>query len=81
MAEKTTEDIVKDIIIEILGTRPEDVKPEADIIEDLGADSLDQVELVIAFEDEFGIEILDEDAEKATKVADIVKYIDEQRSK
>ena len=58
------EDKVKDIIVEQLGVNPEQVTPEASFIEDLGADSLDTVELVMAFEEEFGAEIPDEDAEK-----------------
>ena len=71
------EDKVKDIIVEQLGVNPEQVTPEASFIEDLGADSLDTVELVMAFEEEFGIEIPDEDAEKITKVKDAVSYIEE----
>ena len=62
------EDKVKDIIVEQLGVNPEQVTPEASFIEDLGADSLDTVELVMAFEEEFGAEIPDEDAEKLTTV-------------
>ena len=61
------EDKVKDIIVEQLGVNPEQVTPEASFIEDLGADSLDTVELVMAFEEEFGAEIPDEDAEKLTE--------------
>ena len=60
------EDKVRDIIVEQLGVNAEQVTPEASFIEDLGADSLDTVELVMAFEEEFGAEIPDEDAEKLT---------------
>ena len=64
MAEKSIEEKVKDIIVEQLGVNPEQVTPQASFIEDLGADSLDIVELVMAFEEEFGVEVPDEDAEK-----------------
>ena len=67
---------VKDIIINELGVEAEKVTPEASFVEDLGADSLDTVELVMAFEEEFGIEIPDEDAEKITRVKEAVEYID-----
>jgi len=69
---------VKSIIAEQLGVKPEEVTPEASFIDDLGADSLDTVELVMALEEEFGIEIPDEDAEKITSVGDAVKYIEEK---
>lgn len=69
---------VKSIIAEQLGVKPEEVTTEASFVEDLGADSLDTVELVMAFEEEFGIEIPDEDAEKITTVGEAVKYIDEK---
>ena len=72
------EDKVKDIIIEQLGVDAEKVKPEASFIEDLGADSLDTVELVMAFEEEFGAEIPDEDAEKLTSVGGVVTYLKEK---
>ncbi len=68
---------VKEIIVEQLGVTPDEVTNEASFIEDLGADSLDTVELVMAFEEEFGIEISDEDAEKIKTVRDAVSYIDE----
>jgi acyl carrier protein len=71
-------DKVKSIIAEQLGVKPEEVTPEASFIDDLGADSLDTVELVMAFEEEFGIEIPDEDAEKITTVGEAVKYIEEK---
>ncbi|MDD5255538.1 MAG: acyl carrier protein [Candidatus Omnitrophica bacterium] len=67
---------VKSIIAEQLGVKPEEVVPEASFIDDLGADSLDTVELVMALEEEFGIEIPDEDAEKITTVGDAIKYIE-----
>ena len=66
---------VKDIIVEQLGVSADQVKPEAKFIEDLGADSLDTVELVMAFEEEFGIEVPDEDAEKLQSVSDVVTYV------
>jgi acyl carrier protein len=72
------QDKVRSIIAEQLGVKPEEVKPEASFVEDLGADSLDTVELVMALEEEFGIEIPDEDAEKITTVGDAVKYIEEK---
>ena len=66
---------VKDIIINELGVEAEKVTPEASFVEDLGADSLDTVELVMAFEEEFGMEIPDEEAEKLQTVRDAVNYI------
>ena len=69
------EDKVKDIIVEQLGVNPEQVTREASFIEDLGADSLDTVELVMAFEEEFGAEIPDEDAEKLTTVGAVIDYL------
>jgi len=72
------QDKVKSIIAEQLGVKSEEVIPEAKFVEDLGADSLDTVELVMALEEEFGIEIPDEDAEKITTVGDAVKYIEEK---
>jgi acyl carrier protein len=68
-------DKVKEIIVEQLGVTPEQVTPEASFIEDLGADSLDTVELVMALEEEFDIQIPDEEAEKITKVQQAVDYI------
>ena len=70
-----------EIIVEQLGVNPDQVTPEAKFIEDLGADSLDTVELVMAFEEEFGAEIPDEDAEKLQTVGDVVKYIEERGEK
>lgn len=72
------EDKVKDIIVEQLGVNAEQVTTEASFIEDLGADSLDTVELVMAFEEEFGAEIPDEDAEKLTTVGAVVSYLKEK---
>ena len=69
---------ITEIIVEQLGVKPEEVTPEASFIDDLGADSLDTVELVMALEEEFGIEIPDEDAEKIQTVGDAIKYIDEK---
>ncbi|MBL7130755.1 MAG: acyl carrier protein [Candidatus Omnitrophica bacterium] len=69
---------IKSIIAEQLGVKPEEVTPQASFIEDLGADSLDTVELVMALEEEFGIEIPDEDAEKMATVGDATKYIEEK---
>ena len=73
----TTFDKVKKIIVEQLGVDESEVTPEASITDDLGADSLDQVELVMAFETEFNIDIPDEEAEKIKTVGDAVKRIDE----
>ncbi|MBC5816239.1 MAG: acyl carrier protein [Candidatus Eremiobacteraeota bacterium] len=72
----TTFDKVKKIIVEQLGVDEEEVTPEASITDDLGADSLDQVELVMAFETEFNIDIPDEEAEKIKTVGDAVSRID-----
>ncbi|MCA9755132.1 MAG: acyl carrier protein [Candidatus Eisenbacteria bacterium] len=68
---------VKDIIVEQLGVAPEKVTPEASFIDDLGADSLDTVELVMALEEAFEIDIPDEAAEKLTKVGDAIDYLKE----
>jgi acyl carrier protein len=78
----SVEEKVKKIIVEQLGVNPEEVTAEASFIEDLGADSLDTVELVMAFEEEFDAEIPDEEAEKLKTVGDTIKYIEEkQKSK
>ena len=69
---------VKEIIAKQLGVDMEKVTPEASFIDDLGADSLDTVELVMAFEESFNVEIPDEDAEKILKVDDAIKYIDDK---
>ncbi len=81
MAEKTIEQRVKDIIVEQLGVNPDQVTPDAKFIEDLGADSLDTVELVMALEEEFGNEIPDEQAEKLQSVGNVVKYIEDSQKK
>jgi len=70
------EDKVKNIISEQLGVKKEEIKQESSFTDDLGADSLDTVEVVMALEEEFGIEIPDEDAEKIATVGDSVKYIE-----
>ncbi len=71
---------IKAIIAEQLGVKPEEVTPAASFVDDLGADSLDTVELIMALEEEFNIEIPDEDAEKMKTVGDAVKYIEEKAS-
>ena len=78
-AEKSIEQKVKDIIVEQLGVNPDQVTSDAKFIEDLGADSLDTVELVMALEEEFGQEIPDEEAEKLQSVGDVVKFIEERQ--
>ena len=75
--EKTIEQKVKDIIVEQLGVNADQVTTDAKFIEDLGADSLDTVELVMALEEEFNIEVPDEVAEKLQSVGDVVKHIEE----
>jgi acyl carrier protein len=76
-ADKTIEQRVKDIIVEQLGVNADQVTADAKFIEDLGADSLDTVELVMALEEEFGREIPDEEAEKLQSVGDVIKYIED----
>jgi acyl carrier protein len=76
----SVEDRVKSIIVEQLGVDADEVSPDASFVEDLGADSLDTVELIMAFEEEFGVEISDDEAEKIRKVRDAVDYI-EKRAK
>jgi len=71
----SVEEKVKHIIVEQLGVDEDEVKPEASFVDDLGADSLDVVELVMALEEEFGLEISDEDAEKLTTVKQAIEYI------
>jgi acyl carrier protein len=75
----STFDKVKEIIVERLSVDEKDVKQESSFIDDLGADSLDTVELVMALEEEFGLEIPDEEAEKITTVGEAVKYIDSHK--
>jgi acyl carrier protein len=78
---QAVEEKVKKIIVDQLGVEESEVTPEAKFIEDLGADSLDTVELVMALEEEFGIEIPDEDAEKITRVKEAVEYIEKHAEK
>ena len=73
----TIEERVKKIVVEQLGVSQDQVTPQASFIDDLGADSLDTVELVMAFEEEFGIDIPDEDAEKMVTVNNAIKYLEE----
>jgi acyl carrier protein len=80
MSDNSIEDKVKSIIVEQLGVNEEQVVTDAKFIEDLGADSLDTVELVMAFEEEFSIEVPDEEAEKLQTVGDVVKYIEGRKS-
>ncbi len=72
----SVEEKVKHIIVEQLGVDAEEVKPDASFVDDLGADSLDVVELVMALEEEFGLEISDEDAEKLGTVKEAIAYIE-----
>ena len=81
MADSNMEDKVKDIIVEELGVEREKLTSEASFMEDLGADSLDTVELVMAFEKEFDIDIPDEDAEKLRTVGDAMKYLHDKIGK
>ena len=74
-------DRVKKIIVEQLGVEEDLVNPDASFVDDLGADSLDTVELVMALEEEFGIEIPDEDAEKITRVREATEYIEKHSGK
>ncbi len=67
---------VKDIIVEQLSVTPEQVTKEAKFIDDLGADSLDTVELVMAFEEEFGVDVPDEEAEKLVSVGDVITFVE-----
>ena len=74
-----TADRVKKIVVEHLGVEADEVTEDASFIDDLGADSLDIVELVMAFEEEFGVEIPDDAAEKITTVRDAIEYIDQNK--
>ena len=80
MSDKSIEARVKDIIVDQLGVNADQVTSEAKFVEDLGADSLDTVELVMAFEEEFDIEVPDEEAEKLQAVDDVIKYITSQQA-
>ncbi|HEY8771876.1 MAG TPA: acyl carrier protein [Candidatus Limnocylindria bacterium] len=79
MTDGTTFDRLKKLIVEQLGVDEEEVTPTASFVEDLNADSLDLVELIMSLEEEFGMEISDEDAEKIQKVSDAVDYIEEHQ--
>ena len=69
-------DKVREIIVEQLGVEPDQVKPESNFVDGLGADSLDTVELIMSFEEEFGVEIPDTEAEKIKTVQDVINYIE-----
>ena len=77
----SVEERVKQIIVEQLGVDEGEVTPSASFVDDLGADSLDTVELVMAFEESFGVEIPDEDAEKITTVQQAIDYINSHKGK
>ena len=76
MADNMIEEKVKKIIVEQLTVNADQVTPYAKFVEDLGADSLDNVELIMALEEEFGLEVPDEEAEKLQSVGDVIKYIE-----
>ena len=76
----STYDRLKKIVVEQLGVDEEEVKPEASFVDDLNADSLDLVELIMSLEEEFGMEISDEDAERIRTVGDAAEYIDERNT-
>jgi len=78
---EVSQDKIRQIIADQLGVKKEEVTDSAKFVDDLGADSLDTVELVMALEEEFGIEIPDEDAEKLTTVGDALRYIEEKSGK
>jgi len=80
MADKTVEEMVKEIIVEQLSVNADEVVPEASFVDDLGADSLDLVELIMVMEEKFGQEIPDDDAAKLQTVQDAINYIKERRS-
>ena len=79
MTDGTTFDRLKKLIVEQLGVDEEEVTLQASFVEDLNADSLDLVELIMSLEEEFGMEISDEDAEKIQKVSDAVEYVEEHQ--
>ena len=81
MSEKSTEEAVKDLVVTGLSVTPEQVTMEASLIEDLGAESLDTVELVMAFEEEFSVEVPDEVAETLKTVGNVVDYIEKKTAK
>jgi len=74
-------DRLKEILVDVLGVKVDDVKPESRFVEDLGADSLDLVELIMSFEDKFGVEISDEAAEKLVTVKDALDFIEANSTK
>lgn len=80
MSTSTTYEKLKGIVTEQLGVDEEDVTPEASFVDDLNADSLDLVELIMSLEEEFGLEISDEDAEKIVTVGDAARYVEEHQS-
>ena len=80
MADKTIEEQVKEIIVEQLSVNAEEVVPEASFVDDLGADSLDLVELIMVMEEKFGQEIPDDDAAKLQTVQDAIDYIKEKKN-
>ena len=80
MSDNSPADRINKIIVEQLGVNEDQVKPEAKFVEDLGADSLDTVELVMALEEKFETEIPDEDAEKLQSVGDVIKFIEDTQS-
>lgn len=80
-SDKTIEQRVKEIIVDQLGVNSDQVTADAKFLEDLGADSLDTVELVMALEEEFGQEIPDDEAEKLQSVGDVIKYIEDNQQK
>jgi len=80
MASQEIEDKVREIIVEQLSVKPDDISADASFVDDLGADSLDQVELVMKFEEDFDVEIPDEDAEKIQTVRDAISYIEAHRT-
>jgi len=79
VTDGTTYDRLKKLIVEQLGVDEEEVQPQASFVEDLNADSLDLVELIMSLEEEFGMDISDEDAEKIQKVQDAVDFIEEHQ--
>ncbi len=78
MTDKSVEQMVKEIIVEQLSVSEDEVKPEASFVDDLGADSLDLVELIMTMEEEFDVEISDEDAETLVTVNDAIEYTRKQ---
>ena len=81
MSVENVQERVKNIIVEQLGVEPDQVKPEAQFVNDLGADSLDTVELIMTLEEEFNIEIPDEKAEKIKTVGEAIEYIEQNAKK